>query len=121
MDFNFTMATGSWIIGKALSQLFPDKFYEEVDLGQTLRTSHLKITRQQLNDALAKVEIAAGSSEAQKETFYGQPVTVIEIKTEPAGDKFKLSDDTWHVFKEWVRTHGEVMFEDEETIEVKEG
>jgi hypothetical protein len=120
MDFNFTMATGSWIIGKALSELFPDQFYEEVDIGQTFKTSHLKVTRQQLSDALAKVEIATGSSEARKETLYGCPVTVIEIKTEAAGDKFKLSDYTWGVFKEWVKTHGETVFEDEETIEVKE-
>jgi hypothetical protein len=120
MDFNFTMATGSWIIGKALSELFPYQFYEEVDIGQTFRTSHLKVTRQQLSDALAKVEIATGSSEAKQEIFCGIPVTAIEIKTEPAGDKFKLSDYTWCVFKEWVKTHGKVVFEDEEAIEVKE-
>jgi hypothetical protein len=123
MNFHFTMATESWIIGKALAILLPDAKYVEnraVD-GQEVIVSHARINKDSLNEAISKVKICCStSSKSVKTEYLGIPATVITIEEEFAGDRFKMNDISWTQFKDWVREHGEVMFESKNTIEIKD-
>lgn len=113
MRLTFTIATDSWIVGKALSQLHPQAEYREEGMYQSLDLPSLVMSREQLNIAISQVGLITGSTTAKR-----AGITVIELEEEPAGDKFAFDDKTWLQFKQWLGSCGEITEESDDYIVV---
>ena len=116
MRLNFTIGTNSWIIGRALADLHPEAEYMEHSAGQTLVVERLKVERKQLDEAVSKVKVIAGTKETE-----GERATMIELFDAPAGDLLKFTDESWKEFEGWLKQHGQVVQETAGCIEIEDG
>jgi len=112
VKLHFGMATGSWIVGKALAEMH-DLRYKVGE--ETIGFIKMGFDKDKLNEAISKVELITGNKQSQHGC-----INVIELISEPAGDKFKMDDAQWHVFKEWLKQHGETLEETDKTITIAE-
>lgn len=107
---HFGMATGSWIVGKALSEMHDLRYDDD-----TIGFIRMRFEKDKLNEAIGKVRLITDS----KQTQHGN-VNVIEMIDEPAGDEYKLSDEAWQKFKAWLKEHGETLEEMDNMIVIAE-
>ena len=108
VNLHFGMPTGTWIIGKALSEMH-DLDYDNDSI------SFIKMTfnKDKLNEAISKVKLITGSKQTQQGS-----ITCIEMLESPAGDEYKLSDEAWPQFKEWLALHGKTEAETDNSITI---
>jgi hypothetical protein len=101
--------------GRALANLNPQAHYIEDSYGQVLELDSLKVSRQELNDAISKVGLITGSKNTKTE--FG---TIIELDEEPAGNQFQMAEEQWRSFKKWLKQHGELIEDSGEIIHIAE-
>ena len=115
MELNFEFGTGSWIVGATLQKACGGT-YKEHGNGQTLYIDRIRISKGRLNSELSKVPLITDSKTTQVTDNY----QVIELIDIPAGDRFKMGNEEWKMFVEWLKSHdeAEVIYETEDEIEL---
>jgi len=110
VELHFGWATHGWVVGKALSEMH-DLRYDDDAIGFI----KMGFDKDKLNDAISKVMLITGN----KVTQHGN-ITVNDMIESPAGDQFKMDDTQWKKFKEWLKEHGEILEETDNTIAIAE-
>ena len=111
VKLHFSWATSSWIVGKALAEMHDLRYDDD-----TISFIRMSFDKDKLNEAISKVELITGNSP----TTHHENITIIEMAGEPAGDKYKMDDAQWQVFKSWLKEHGGTLEETENTITIAE-